>query len=104
MTCDNISVLSGEYDTLILKSSCDKPIKCISIHCYSTVWHADMYSVYPKIFLSLLDTCDYCDTTFYTTGVHDMYVTVCNGDCCTLKLVRTVCCCAMTTQFFTPVN
>ena len=27
-----------------------------------------------------------------------MYVTVCNGDCCTLlfKLVRTVCCCAMT--------
>ena len=26
VTCDNISVLSGEYDTLILKSSCDSQL------------------------------------------------------------------------------
>ena len=34
-----------------------------------------------------------------------MYATVCNGDCLTLlfKLVRTVCCCAMTMQFSTPI-
>ena len=44
VTCDNISVLSGEYDTLILKSSCDKQIKCISIHCYILYCMADMYT------------------------------------------------------------
>ena len=66
VTCDNILVLSGEDDTLILKSSCDKPIKCISIHCATLLYGR---YVYPKMFLSLLGTHDYCDTTFYNIMV-----------------------------------
>ena len=47
----------------------------------------------------------YGELVTIVTGVHDMYTTVCNGDCCTLlfKLVHTVCCCAMTMQFSTPI-
>ena len=53
VTCDNISAMSGEYDTLILKSSCDKQISSIYLLLLYCIADNDM-CVYPKMFLSVL--------------------------------------------------
>ena len=60
VTCDKISVWSGEYDTLILKSSCDSQLNAFL---FTATLLYGMPICIPKMFLSLLGTHDYYDTT-----------------------------------------